>query len=177
MAATIIVLNGGSSSGKSSIALCLQDLLLEPWLSLGVDTFIGTLPTRLFASEKGIEFQTDGKISLSHEFTRLELAWMQGVAAMGKANAKIIITDGFLSGAISQQRWQKALHGLEVLWVGVRCAAEIAAIREQQRGDRSIGMAVQQAELVHIDVDYDLVVDTTNTEALVCAKKIMALLN
>ncbi len=177
MSATVVILNGGSSSGKTSIASCLQDLLPEPWLSLGVDTFIAMLPTRLFASEQGIEFQTDGQIGLSHEFTRLELCWMQGVAAMSRANAKIIITDGFLSGVISQQRWREALQGLEVLWVGVYCAAEVAAAREQLRGDRNIGMAVQQADLVHIGIDYDLTVDTTSTEAVVCAKQIKALLN
>ncbi len=114
---------------------------------------------------------------MSHEFARLELAWMQGVAAMGRANAKIIITDGFLSGTISQKRWRAALHGLEVLWFGVHCTAEIATAREQSRGDRSIGMAAQQADLVHIGVDYDLVVDTTNAEALACAREILAFLN
>ena len=32
----VIVLNGGSSSGKSSLARSLQELLVEPWIALGV---------------------------------------------------------------------------------------------------------------------------------------------
>jgi chloramphenicol 3-O phosphotransferase len=44
MTVDVIVINGGSSSGKSSIATELQTVLPESWLSLGIDTFIGTLP-------------------------------------------------------------------------------------------------------------------------------------
>lgn len=36
MNAQVIVLNGGSSSGKSSIARSLQELLPDAWLSLSV---------------------------------------------------------------------------------------------------------------------------------------------
>lgn len=36
----VIVLNGGSSSGKSGIARCLQAVLPDPWLAVGVDMLI-----------------------------------------------------------------------------------------------------------------------------------------
>ena len=42
------------------------------------------------------------------------------------------------------------------------------------RGDRVVGMAASQAELVHRGVAYDLQVDTTRTEALDCARVISA---
>jgi len=38
------VLNGGSSSGKSGIARCLQAILPDPWLAFGVDTLIQAMP-------------------------------------------------------------------------------------------------------------------------------------
>jgi chloramphenicol 3-O-phosphotransferase len=38
MATQLIVLNGGSSPGKSGIARCLQAVLPDPWLAFGVDT-------------------------------------------------------------------------------------------------------------------------------------------
>ena len=76
--------------------------------------------------------------------------------------------------AASQQRWQKALGGLNVLWVAVRCDSAVAAGREIARGDRIQGMAVSQADLVHRGVVYDMEVDTTHTEALVCAQFIAA---
>jgi chloramphenicol 3-O phosphotransferase len=42
----IILLNGTSSSGKSSVARALQEVLSEPYLHLGIDTFIAMLPSR-----------------------------------------------------------------------------------------------------------------------------------
>jgi chloramphenicol 3-O-phosphotransferase len=41
----VIVLNGASSSGKSSIATELQTLLSRPYLRFGVDVLIEGLPT------------------------------------------------------------------------------------------------------------------------------------
>lgn len=61
-----------------------------------------------------------------------------------------------------------------MLWVGVRCESAVAAGREVARGDRVRGMAVSQAEVVHQGVVYDLEVDTTHTESLVCARTIAA---
>ncbi|MQA27838.1 MAG: chloramphenicol phosphotransferase, partial [Micromonosporaceae bacterium] len=59
-------------------------------------------------------------------------------------------------------------------WVGVRCESAVAAGREIARGDRVRGMAAAQAEVVHEGVFYDLEVDTTHTESLVCARAIAA---
>jgi chloramphenicol 3-O phosphotransferase len=61
-----------------------------------------------------------------------------------------------------------------VLWVGVRCDAEIAAGREIARGDRAGGMAALQADLVHQGVTYDLEVNTAKSESLTCAQTIAA---
>ncbi|GAA1019160.1 hypothetical protein GCM10009565_02660 [Amycolatopsis albidoflavus] len=63
---------------------------------------------------------------------------------------------------------------LRVLWVGVRCDSAVAAGREVARGDRVIGMAASQAEMVHRGMVYDLEVDTTRTESLECARTIAA---
>jgi len=52
----VIVLTGGSSSGKSGIARCLQAVLPAPWLSVGVGTLIQAMPVPLQATAGGIEF-------------------------------------------------------------------------------------------------------------------------
>jgi len=168
------VLNGGSSSGKSGIARCLQAILPDPWLAVGDDLLIQAMPVSMQASEAGIEFAADGGVSVGPQFRALEAAWMEGVAAMARAGARVIVDEIFLGGAMSQQRWRKALAGLDVLWVGVRCDGAVAAGRELARGDRVQGMAVSQAEVVHQGVAYDLEVDTTHTEAVVCARTIAA---
>jgi chloramphenicol 3-O phosphotransferase len=171
---TVIVLNGGSSSGKSGIARCLQVVLPDPWLIMAIDSLVDAMPPAMQTSDTGIDVAADGGVSIGAEFRRLEAAWMEGVAAMVRAGARVIVDDVFLGGAASQERWQKALVGLDVRWVGVRCDAAVAAGREIVRGDRARGMAESQAELVHRGVVYDLEVDTTHTEALDCARTIAA---
>jgi chloramphenicol 3-O phosphotransferase len=170
----VIVLNGGSSSGKSGIARCLQAVLPDPWLAFGVDTLIQAMPVSSRMPTGGIEFAPDGEVIVGPEFRTLEAAWIEGVAAMAHAGARIIVDEVFLGGAASQQRWKKALATLQVLWIGVRCESAVAAGREIARGDRVIGMAASQAEVVHLGVVYDLGVDTTHTEALECARVIAA---
>jgi chloramphenicol 3-O phosphotransferase len=168
----VIVLNGGSSSGKSGIARCLQAVLPDPWLAVGTDTLIQAMPGSAQSSGWDIEFAADGEVIVGPGFRALEAAWIAGVAAMARAGARIIIDEVFLGGAASQQRWVDALDGVEVLWVGVRCDAGVAAGREMARGDRVGGMAASQADLVHLGVGYDLEVDTTRTEAIDCAREI-----
>jgi chloramphenicol 3-O phosphotransferase len=174
MSAQVIVLNGGSSSGKSGIARCLQAVLPDPWLALGTDTLVAALPAAPGGSACGIEFAADGAVAVGPEFRTLEAAWIAGVAAMARAGARVIVDEVFLGGAASQRRWQEALGGLAVLWVGVRCDAAVAAGRETARGDRVAGMAAAQAALVHQGVAYDLEVDTTHAEACDCAQVIAA---
>ena len=168
------MLNGGSSSGKSGIVRCLQAVLPDPWLAFGVDTLIEAMPASMQTSDAGIEFTSDGQVNVGPQFRTLQAAWMEGVAAMVRAGARVVIDDVFLGGAASQQHWRKTLAGLDVLWVGVRCDSAVAAGREVARGDRIQGMAASQAEVVHRGVVYDLEVDTTHTESLVCAQTIAA---
>jgi chloramphenicol 3-O phosphotransferase len=170
----VIVLNGGSSSGKSGIARCLQAVLPDPWLVFGVDTLIEAMPLAMRTSDAGIEFAPDGGVSVGPEFRTLEAAWIEGLTAMARAGARVIVDEVFLGGAASQQRWQQALAGLRVLWVGVRCDGAVAAGREIARGDRVPGMAESQADIVHQGVVYDLEVDTTHTESMACARTVAA---
>ncbi|MGY1500095.1 chloramphenicol phosphotransferase CPT [Streptomyces sp. QTS52] len=170
----MVVLNGGSSSGKSEIVRCLQAELPDPWLAFGCDSFVDALPAKMRESDAGIAIAADGEVSVGADFLALETAWREGVAAMVRAGARVVIDDVFLGGAASQQRWREALGDLPVLWVGVRCESAVAARREVARGDRALGMAAGQADVVHEGVVYDLEVDTTHTGSLVCARTIAA---
>jgi chloramphenicol 3-O phosphotransferase len=174
VAVRVIVLNGGSSAGKSSIARCLQDVLPGAWLTFGVDTLVDAMPPALQNSTEGIEIGPNGEVSAGAEFGLLDAAWTAGIAAMVRAGARVIIDEVFLGGTASQERWCKALRGLPVLWVGVRCNPAVAAAREAARGDRVAGMAESQARLVHEGVTYDLEVDTTAIAPAECAQLIAA---
>jgi chloramphenicol 3-O phosphotransferase len=172
MPTDVVVLNGGSSSGKTTIGRCLQDLLPAPWLMLGVDDLIAAMPRR--QDDDLISFAPDGGVRTGPGFRRLEAAWYDGIATMARGGVGVIVDEVFLSGAGSQVRLGQALVGLEVLWVGVRCDPAVASAREAGRPDRVPGMAASQAEIVHRGVNYDVEVDTTSTPARECAEHIMA---
>ncbi|WP_035853174.1 chloramphenicol phosphotransferase CPT [Kitasatospora azatica] len=167
----MIVLNGASSSGKSTLARQLQAVLPDPWLTFGVDTLIEGMPAALLEGEGegGISVEGDGEVAVGEVFRELEDAWIQGIAAMVRAGARVIVDEVFLGGGASQQRWLAALDGVRVCWVAVRCDAEVAAGRETARGDRAPGMAASQAGLVHQGVRYDLELDTTHADPAECA--------
>ena len=78
----VIVLNGGSSCGKTEIARCLQAILPEPWIRLSVDDLVDALPPSLLDSDSGISFGQHGDVGVSGGFRELEAAWMAGVAAI-----------------------------------------------------------------------------------------------
>lgn len=170
------MLNGGSSSGKSTLARALQELLPGTWLTFGVDTFIEALPGRGDSPRSGIGYDAGGGVLLSDGFTRLEDAWYAGLSAMARSGADIILDEALLSGGAGQRRLQAAFGADALTWVGVRCDQGVAAAREAARGDRIPGMARQQATRVHDGVTYDLEVDTTSRSPEVCARTVAGFL-
>ena len=175
MRAQVIVLNGGSSSGKTSLARCLQEMLLpQVWLAIGVDTLIAVAPAGLWGHPDGIVVAEDGSITVGAGSRAAEAAWLHGVAQMIRKGARVILDEVFLDGAAGQAVWRDLLDGVVVCWVGVRCAAEVAVAREAARGDRAAGMAATQAESVHRGVVYDLEVDAGRWATEECARQILA---
>ena len=170
----VIVLNGCSSAGKTSIARALQALLPQPWLTFGVDSLIVAAPPALLDSPDGLVFAPDGSIAVGPAFRTLEAAWANGIAATAHAGAGVILDLVLLAGADGQARWRDSLHGLSALWVGVHCDPAVAAARETARGDRIAGMAAAQAGRVHRGVCYHLSVDTTTAAPIDCARRIAA---
>jgi chloramphenicol 3-O phosphotransferase len=173
--ADVIVLNGTSSSGKSSLATCLQARLDGIWLTLGIDDLIRALShgPRDTGAGGTLEITSEGSVVVGDEFRAAELAWYAGLAAIVREGTGVIVDEVLLGGGASQARLQAALEGLGVIWVGVRCDVAVAEAREVQRSDRTIGMAREQAELVHQGVHYDMVVDTSDASSDECAAAIV----
>lgn len=168
----VIVLNGGSSSGKSSIIRALQEILPGIWLTFGVDTFIEALPNRGNSPRAGITYEQDGTITFSTEHRALERSWYTGLSSMARAGAHMILDEVLLSGGAGQERLRSTFRDVNVMWVGVHCDPTVAASREAQRADRVEGMARQQALSVHGGVVYNLEVNTTNRSIEECAHDI-----
>lgn len=177
MGTNVVVVNGGSSSGKTSIARCLQELVAGVWLRWSIDDLVEALPTPTGQKEQVISFTSDGGVALGSDFRQAETAWTAGLAAMARAGTGVIVDEVFLSGSTSQDRLRAELQGLQVLWVGVHCDADVAAARESRRGDRTAGMAASQATVVHHGVLYDVEVDTTNSSPVQAARRILGFIN
>jgi chloramphenicol 3-O phosphotransferase len=162
----IIVLNGGSSSGKSSLARSLQDLLAGPWVALGVDDLLGALAPSLVGDAPPLSgrppllsYGADGTVHVEAGWRAVEAAWYAGVVAMAKAGLGVILDEVLLDGGDGQRRLASVMEDLSVLWVGVRCDPAVAVEREKVRPGRVAGMAASQATMVHDGVVYDVVVD------------------
>jgi chloramphenicol 3-O phosphotransferase len=169
---SMIVLNGGSSSGKSSIARALQEILPDLWLTFGVDVLIEALPGRGEDPRSGLRLAPDGTVTVTPEFRAVQDIWYDALAALASRGAFVILDEVLLAGGAGQRRLQAAIGGLDVLWAGVHCDPLVAAEREAARPGRVQGMARSQAVAVHAGVAYDIEVDTTSSSALACARRI-----
>ena len=172
----MVILNGTSSSGKSSLAKRFRDdraALGAPWVIIGLDDYLAKLPVEWFAgdghngpfSAAGVRFEEldDGLAVRLGDFGRRLLgAYRRSVAACANAGLDVIVDEvAFDEGAVDD--WREALQGLRVTWIAVRCDPAVAEAREQDRGDRVVGLAAGQHDLVHRSVPYDGTVDTTDT--------------
>jgi chloramphenicol 3-O phosphotransferase len=166
----IIILNGTSSSGKTSIVSALQDCLEEPFLNAGIDKFIWMLPRRYLdrplwdevlglATEAGLVGQ------------RLMSGMHQIIAALSRAGNNVVADH-----VLVERRWleecARLFSELPALFVGVRCPLEVLEGREAARRDRTLGQARAQFPLVHAHGVYDLEVDTSQSSVEACALQI-----
>jgi chloramphenicol 3-O phosphotransferase len=170
----VIVLNGVSSSGKTTIARSLQAMLATPWLLLGIDDLIRAMPNEGLQDGSLLRIGKTGQVDVGPGWRELEASWYAGVAAIVANGTGVIVDEVLLGGREGQERLQRAFGGLGVLWVGVMCDREVAGAREALRPDRVPGMAESQAAVVHEGVMYDMTVDTSHASPESCAAMILS---
>jgi len=155
----IIFLNGTSSSGKTSIAKALQEILDEPYLHFCIDTFIWMLPERYLSSE-----------ALPVVGSRVISGMHHCIAASASIGSNIIV-DHVLENTQWLKECIRLLANFPTLFVGVRCPLEELERREGTR-NRQSGTARYQFDLVHAHGVYDLEVDTAIYSPMDCALQI-----
>ncbi|CAL9634577.1 chloramphenicol phosphotransferase CPT family protein [Streptomyces griseomycini] len=160
----IIFLNGTSSSGKSSIARELLQVLDEPYFHMPVDAFHAMRSRR--------EIDADELPGVLH---RTWKGFHRAVAGMAAAGNNVVV-DHVLSEEWRLTDCLGLFDPREVVLVGVRCSPEELERRERARGDRPAGLAARQFERVHAHGLYDVECDTTTTSAADCARRISAFL-
>ncbi|MEQ5788788.1 AAA family ATPase [Erythrobacter sp. NFXS35] len=175
----LIFLNGTTSSGKTSIARALQDELVRPYCVTGIDDAFAMLPDRLHNNPDGFFFDRDERDHVRLNFGRIGLACLKAhhrsVAAMARSGIDLICDEVILTEELRRD-WHEVLSGVRTAFVGVHCSLEELERREIIRGDRVIGQARGQFDIVHLRMQYDIVVNSTNKTPAMLAREIAGLL-
>ena len=148
----IIVINGPSSSGKTTLALALQKELDLPFIRFSFDLF---LDHRAFPSE-GIR---SGRFSWEQMRPSVFRGIQQCLPALATAGNNVIFdhiieTRPWLADLISM------IAGLDGFFVGLHCSLPELERREMGRGDRRPGEARLDFQTVHSITSYDLELDS-----------------
>lgn len=167
----IVILNGAPRSGKSSIAVALQESIAGIWINLGVDRAMATLPEQ---ARPGIGLRPGGeRPDLEPLVQQLYAALFEAIAAHSRLGLNVVadlgIHDGYSSPLDIWGDSQSRLAGLPVLRVGVVCPIEVIMARrnaDPQGGYYAAGTGIpapvqRWQDAVHLGHDYDLEVDTS----------------
>ncbi len=168
MTGKIILLNGASSSGKSTLARDLQAALDEPFWHISIDHLrdANILPkTRIDSSE--------------FAWPELRPPFFDGfhrcLPALAEAGNHLIV-EHIIETEAWMHRLLYLLSSIDVFFVGVHCPLSELERREVERGDRRKGEAKADFETTHTFCQYDFEVFSTspraeNTQAVIAAWK------
>lgn len=162
MNSVAIVLNGASSSGKTSIVRAIQRLSKTPVLHASLDTF-----TDMFHWPAIIEPEERG------ECHRFGVANFHAALPILASSRFPIVVDHVFELHAWFEDCRNALKAKKTYFVGVRCPISVLEERERARGDRKPGMARSQIDRVHERKPYALEVDTSVQSPDECATAIL----
>ena len=183
----IILLNGSSSAGKTTLARMLQQLLDAPWQLISLDQFRDGLPARFrgLNSPDGtpgarglnvVPIDAAGERVTAIRFgdvgERMLRGMRRAIAAYAREGGNVIVDDLLFEKAFLLD-YLEALRGLEVTFVGVRCPLEVVNAREASRPGRFPGTATAHFDQVHAHCLYDVEVDTGSTTPRACAMRVI----
>jgi chloramphenicol 3-O phosphotransferase len=167
----VIVLNGTSSSGKSTLARCLQDRWPGPLLDAGLDRHLSMLPRRYLGAAWPEVYRyahaadgTIASVTLGPVGRSLHRAMHRAVAAMARTGVDVVV-DHVILDPWTAADLGRALDGVPTALVGVRLEEPELSRRERAREIRTLGQAAAQLPVIHAHVSYDLEVNTGHLTA------------
>ncbi len=170
----IVLMNGTSSSGKTSISIELINQKEILFHHLSIDDFFNFKdfinnkfpdiePTREVDDQVVAQIMFDPIISLYYSTIKL----------FSEMGLNVIVDT-----VIENDKWFNECLDLffdqPTLFIGVICSKEELIRREQTRGDRKIGLAASQFSKVYCFDEYDLEVNTEEMNPIECAEKILS---
>jgi len=180
MSARIVLLNGVSSVGKGSVAKALQRVAARPMLHVQMDAFLEMMPPGSFGDPQGDVFETrteDCKpVTAVHSGPMMDtvLRGMRGAVAAMAAAGNDLVVDEVLWDLEQLADYRRRLAPYAFHAVGLFAPLEVIEQRENQRGDRDLGLARWQYDKVHAGMTYDLNLDTAAATPDELAAKIKA---
>jgi chloramphenicol 3-O phosphotransferase len=192
----IILVNGPSSAGKTTLCRALQQKILEPYLVVGFDDFIFMAASRYYRGADGARQDArDDFTALGVEMVKTSApgappsvtakfgaAFRRLVDSMAPAVRALVdggnpvIFDHVLHDRAMYESYRQATAELDVFTVGVTCPLEVLEKRERARGDRVLGRARGLADVVHGFCAYDVTVDTAALPPEACVAAILGAL-
>ena len=184
----IILLNGSSSAGKTTLAVTLQQVLAEPYHHIALDQFRDGLPGKyrglnsptgtpgelglnVVPIEKNGERVTEIRFGAHGE--QVLRGMRRAIAAFVREGNNVIIDDILFKKEYLLD-YALALEDLAVWLIGIRCSLEVVNERETKRVGRFPGTATSHYHEVHAHVaGYDLEIDTTSSTPRECAERII----
>ncbi len=153
-AGKIILLNGPSSAGKSTLCQAIQAQIDEPFLQFSLDFFFFNSPVLPKQKLK------DGTFEWAEIRPRVFEGFFNCLTALALAGNNLVIE--FIIE--TQSQWdalRQKLEDFDVFLVGVHCPLPELERREQLRGDRGVGDARRDSETVHSFTKYDFEIDSS----------------
>ena len=189
----LILVNGPSSAGKSTLCRALQEKILDPYLVVGFDDFVFMTAPRYYRGADtgrqgetdaytalGVEMQTTPKpgtpVSITAKFGPVFRRVLDSMAPAVRTlidGGNAVIFDHVLHDRAMYESYRQAAVGLDVFTVGVTCPLDILEARERARGDRVLGRARGLADIVHTFCVYDVTVDTGALPPEACVATIL----
>lgn len=167
----LILLNGTTSAGKSSIVKCLREKLQQPYLEMGLDKFLYMLPDQYL--KQPLWDQVWGHSTCVGELGNRLMSGMHHSWLTMMKSENLVIADHVLI----EKKWAAELAELfydqPAYFIGVQCPLEITEKREAERKDRTLGSARTQHSVVHQWTHYDFTVDSSVVNPEQCAEKII----
>jgi len=155
-AGRVILLNGASSSGKSTLAKALQAAMPEPFLHVSSDHFVdaGMLPRR---TSDGGPFDWWRQLR-----PRFFAGFHRCLPALAHAGNNLIV-EHIIEFPAWRSQLADLLDGLDVFLIGVHCDVDEIDRRERERGNRGLGEGRTHVihDRIHTFGPYDLDLDTT----------------
>lgn len=171
---TIVVLNGASSSGKTSLVKALQAILERPFLDAGMDRFLWMLPKRYL--DQPLWDDVLGLAVRAGATGHLLVSGMHHAIAALSRTGNHVLADHVLVEPGWLAECARLFSDLPAYLVAVHCPLEVLERRERERSNRTLGQARAQFDLVHAHDTYDFSVDTSLSGPEECARQIRCFL-